>query len=140
MLSDEWLPRYRLLENFTAKWNGNGNAYDRGDYNSSFALRAVELKMDGRQWDLNPQEEKYVLLEIERCCSLGHFSDIFNGIQNIFILFNASNNKDQITVYQSLFINKANVNRGSRKGMTCSRFISVISLSEISSLLLSHLL
>ena len=26
-------------------WNGNGNAYDRGDYNSSFALRAVELKM-----------------------------------------------------------------------------------------------
>ena len=42
MLSDEWLPRYRLLENFTAKWNGN--AYDRGDYNSSFALRAVELK------------------------------------------------------------------------------------------------
>ena len=51
MLSDEWLPRYRLLENFTIKWNvnahgnGNGNAYDRGDYNSSFALRAVELKM-----------------------------------------------------------------------------------------------
>ena len=51
MLSDEWLPRYRLLENFTEKWNGNGNgngngnAYDRGDYNSSFALRAVELKM-----------------------------------------------------------------------------------------------
>ena len=46
MLSDEWLPRYRLLENFTAKWNGNGNgnAYDRGDYNSSFALHAVELK------------------------------------------------------------------------------------------------
>ena len=49
MLSDEWLPRYRLLENFTAKWNGNGNgnAYDRGDYNSSFALRAVELKTMG---------------------------------------------------------------------------------------------
>ena len=53
MLSDEWLPRYRLLENFTIKWNGNGNAhgngngnaYDRGDYNSSFALRAVELKI-----------------------------------------------------------------------------------------------
>ena len=56
MLSDEWLPRFRLLENFTIKWNGNGNgnahgngngngnAYDRGDYNSSFALRAVELK------------------------------------------------------------------------------------------------
>ena len=52
MLSDEWLPRYRLLENFNIKWNGNrnahgngnGNPYDRGDYNSSFALRAVELK------------------------------------------------------------------------------------------------
>ena len=55
MLSDEWLPRYRLLENFTAKWNGNGNgngngnAYDRGDYNSSFALRAVELKSPRKQ-------------------------------------------------------------------------------------------
>ena len=24
--------------------HGNGNAYDRGDYNSSFALLAVELK------------------------------------------------------------------------------------------------
>ena len=36
MLSDNWLSRYRLLENF--------NPYDRGDYNSSFALRAVELK------------------------------------------------------------------------------------------------
>ena len=51
MLSDEWLPRYRPLENFNIKWNGNGNAhgngnaYDRGDYNSSFALCAVELKM-----------------------------------------------------------------------------------------------
>ena len=51
MLSDNWLSRYRLLENFVlTKWNGNeigngnGNAYDRGDYNSSFALRAVELK------------------------------------------------------------------------------------------------
>ena len=56
MLSDEWLPRYRRLKNFTMKWNGNGNgnahgngngnAYDRGDYNSSFALRAVELKSE----------------------------------------------------------------------------------------------
>ena len=52
MLSDEWLPRYRLQENFNIKWkgngnaHGNGNAYDRGDYNSSFALRAVELKKD----------------------------------------------------------------------------------------------
>ena len=29
-------------------------------------------------------------------------------------------NIDRITVYQSLFINKANVNRDSRNGMTCS--------------------
>ena len=27
--------------------NRNGKAYDRGDYNSSFALRAVELKSAG---------------------------------------------------------------------------------------------
>ena len=60
MLSDEWLPRYRLLENFNIKWNGNGNAhgngngnaYDRGDYNRSFALRAVELKMPYK-WNFN---------------------------------------------------------------------------------------
>ena len=34
------------LQKTLTKWNGNGNgnAYDRGDYNSSFALRAVELK------------------------------------------------------------------------------------------------
>ena len=57
MLSDNWLSRYRLLENLkkcdgngnrngngNSNGNGNGNAYDRGDYNSSFALRAVELK------------------------------------------------------------------------------------------------
>ena len=57
MLSDEWLPRYRLLETFNIKWNGNGNgnahgngnAYDRGDYNSSFALRAVELKNEVKE-------------------------------------------------------------------------------------------
>ena len=52
MLSDNWLSRYRLLEKFTkcdgnGNGNGNGNAYDRGDYNSSFALRAVELKIIG---------------------------------------------------------------------------------------------
>ena len=54
------------------------------------------------------------------CCTQGYFSDIFNGIQNIFICF-LRLNVDQITVYQSLFINKANVNRGSRNGMTCSK-------------------
>ena len=44
MLSDECLPRYRLLKKTLTKWNGN--AYDRGDYNSSFALSAVELKTE----------------------------------------------------------------------------------------------
>ena len=66
MLSDEWLPRYRLLENFTIKWNGNGNAhgngngnaYDRGDYNSSFALRAVELKMSSFKSIKNIQKKE----------------------------------------------------------------------------------
>ena len=41
MLSDEWLSRYGLLENFNASvtrtrtGNGNGNVDDRGDCNSS---------------------------------------------------------------------------------------------------------
>ena len=70
MLSDEWLPRYRLLENFTIKWNGNGNAhgngnaYDRGDYNSSFALHAVELNIEvvGNQlFHLKPEVPNYVV-------------------------------------------------------------------------------
>ena len=67
MLSDEWLPRYRLLENFTAKWNGNGNengngnAYDRGDYNSSFALRAVELKIVYRDVKQESKQNKQTI-------------------------------------------------------------------------------
>ena len=45
MLSDEWLPRYRLLENFNkVERERERERDDRGDYNSSFALRAVELK------------------------------------------------------------------------------------------------
>ena len=46
MLSDEWLSRYLLTQ---CKWNRkarNGNTYNCGDYNSSFALCAVELKTD----------------------------------------------------------------------------------------------
>ena len=41
------------------KWNGNGNgnAYDRGDYNSSFALRAVELKSQN-VWLFNDENDK----------------------------------------------------------------------------------
>ena len=35
MLSDEWLSRYGLLENFDAHAHGNGNVDDRGDCNSS---------------------------------------------------------------------------------------------------------
>ena len=71
MLSDEWLPRYRLLENFTIKWNGNGNgnahgngnAYDRGDYNSSFALRAVELKSDNKQCLLDTPRRRHSIIK-----------------------------------------------------------------------------
>ena len=73
MLSDEWLPKYRLLENFNIKWNGNGNAhgngngngnaYDRGDYNSSFALRAVELKMCSRL-------HAYLMIIKDQSCSV----------------------------------------------------------------------
>ena len=78
MLSDEWLPRYRLLENFNIKWNGNGNAnahgngnaYDRGDYNSSFALRAVELKMEEIWgWNQNDKNGKFsIFLHKIICC------------------------------------------------------------------------
>ena len=73
--------------------------------------------MGGRQCDSNHQEEKYVIFETQPCCTQGYFSDIFNGIQNTLISF-LRLNIDQITVYRSLFINKANVNRGSRNGMT----------------------
>ena len=85
MLSDEWLPRYRLLENFTAKWNGNGNGnvYDRGDYNSSFALRAVELKTTRivRGSDYSP------------AIALSEDKDIFWGI-SLFEKLMACNNPD----------------------------------------------
>ena len=76
MLSDEWLQRYRLLENFTAKWNGNGNgnAYDWGDYNSSFALRAVELKM------IKKSEDKYTFYCISTYCQSGPSDDAFDFI------------------------------------------------------------
>ena len=64
MLSDEWLLRYRLLENFNkVNGNGNGNAYDRGDYNSSFALRAVELKIFRELLLVAKKEKIFVLLK-----------------------------------------------------------------------------
>ena len=40
--------------------NGNGNAYDRGDYNSSFALRAVELKTFSRNYTKTTALERSV--------------------------------------------------------------------------------
>ena len=43
-------------------------------------------------------------------------------LSKIFLYRLMSLNIDQITVYQSLFINKANFNRGSRNGMTCTLF------------------
>ena len=86
MLSDEWLPRYRLLENFTMKWNGNGNgnahwngngnAYDRGDYNSSFALRAVELKMCGQPFRLKTTMFKISVV-------VGYFSNVIMGMSMV---------------------------------------------------------
>ena len=68
MLSDEWLPRYRLLENFNIKWNGN--AYDRCDYNSSFALRAVELKTGPRQLIIHIQSQMANFLKNFGCLAL----------------------------------------------------------------------
>ena len=43
MLNDQLEFKHRRLRG-KSKMYANGNAYDRGDYNSSFALRAVELK------------------------------------------------------------------------------------------------
>ena len=40
-------------------------------------INKKRVKMDGQQWDSNPQEEKYVILEIQPCCSQGYFSDIY---------------------------------------------------------------
>ena len=47
-------------------------------------------------------------------------------------------NIDQITVYQSLFINKANVNRGSRNGMTCNIILHIVSDTLALALSLVH--
>ena len=60
--------------------------------------------MDGRQWDSNPQEEKYVIFEIQPCYTHGYFSDTFNDIQNTLISFYASkyrsNHCVSVTVYK----------------------------------------
>ena len=47
-------------------------------------------------------------------------SAIYYIVSKIYLYGFMHLNIDQITVYQSLFINKANVNRGSRNGMTCT--------------------
>ena len=47
------------------------------------------------------------------------FSAIYLMVSKIYLYRFMRLNTDQISVYQSLFINKANVNRGSRNGMTC---------------------
>ena len=46
-------------------------------------------------------------------------SAIYLMVSKIYLYRFMRLNIDQITVYQLLFINKANVNRGSRNGMTC---------------------
>ena len=83
--------------------------------------------MDGRQWNSDPQEEKYVIFEIQPCCTQGYFSDIFNGIQNILISFYASKYRSNHGL-SALFINKANVNIGSRNRMTCTNISVVLAL------------
>ena len=52
------------------------------------------------------------------------FSAIYLMVFKIYLYSFMRLNIDQITVYQSLFINKANVNSGSRNGMTCNRALS----------------
>ena len=52
-------------------------------------------------------------------------STIYLMVSKIYLYRFMRLNIDQITVYQSLFISKANVNRGSRNGMTCSEFFTV---------------
>ena len=47
-------------------------------------------------------------------------SAIYLKVSRIYLYRFMRLNIDRITVYQSLFINKANVNRGSRNGMTCT--------------------
>ena len=47
-------------------------------------------------------------------------SAIYLMVSKIYLYRFMCLNIDQITVNQSLFINKTNVNRGSRNGMTCS--------------------
>ena len=46
-------------------------------------------------------------------------SAIYLMVSKIYLYRFMRLNIDQITVYQSLFINKGNVNRGSRNGKTC---------------------
>ena len=41
----------KTLTKWNGNGNGNGNAYNRGDYNSSFALRATELKRINKATD-----------------------------------------------------------------------------------------
>ena len=48
-------------------------------------------------------------------------STIYLMVSKIYLYRFMRLNIDQITVYQSLFINIANVNRGSRNGMTCKK-------------------
>ena len=57
-------------------------------------------------------------------------SAIYLMVSKIYLYRFMHLNIDQITVYQSLFINKANVNRGSRNGMTCSIILSNLYVQE----------
>ena len=53
--------------------------------------------------------------------TLWAISTIYSVVSKIYLYRLMCLYIDQITVYQALFINKANVNRGSRNGMTCNK-------------------
>ena len=70
-------------------------------------------------------------------CLASHLaiSAIYLMVSKLYVCHFMCLNIDQITVYQSLFINKANAYRGSRNGMTCSNYFdspsSVIIINAI---------
>ena len=89
--------------------------------------------MDGRQWDSNPQEEKYVIFEIKPCCTQGYFSDIFYGIRNILISLYASKykltrNKNASHIFPRHFLTEAMI------GVICLYMHSVLYICHTRSL------
>ena len=118
MLSDNWLSRNRLLENFnkverereTGTGNGNGNAYDRGDYNSSFAFRAVELKIIKEFFsNISPNTSLIIPFQLTQVSSFyleyflryGIYKISFRFVQRAVILQRGDNSKKKFKKYAS---------------------------------------